>query len=99
MRGPSAGVEPGWTGGSPTKRTAQRYLPRRSGPGGRLAEEDRCYVEEAGTDGLELADGLAERHELDDIALEGNHLAEGALETDRVPSFAAAPSATTTIDA
>ena len=39
----------------------------------------RRFVEKAGTDGLELADGLAERNEIDDITLERHHRAEGLL--------------------
>jgi hypothetical protein len=37
------------------------------GPGiGRSAEEEGRFVEKAGTDGLELGDGVAERDEIDD---------------------------------
>src|SRR6187200_3392399 len=46
---------------------------------GRLAEEDRRFVEKAGTDGLGFGDGLAEGNEIDDITLERHHRAEGLL--------------------
>jgi len=46
---------------------------------GRLAEEDRRFVEKSATDGLRFGDGLAEGNEIDDVALERHHRAEGLL--------------------
>ena len=36
-------------------------------------------MDELGVDGLELADGVSQRHAHDLTALEGHHLAEGAV--------------------
>ena len=54
-------------------------LRRRRARGPRLTEEDRGLVEKGGADGLRLGDGLAERNEIDDVTLEGDHRPEGVL--------------------
>ena len=58
---------------------APRFAQTAPASGGRLAEEGRGFVEKVGTDGLGLGDGLAERNEIDDIALESHHGAERLL--------------------